>query len=194
MLRIGRHLKRVTESENDMVAWLEYVMKNEEARREEKMNEEEKANGGEEQKVERRDEQEIVGDIIHAMKCLIMYIRLEVRVLQRQEDEKAKQLERRRRAKWLVCAAIVRAYKEQKQNTMLQERAQQREGRVCSRTRNVGRVTPMGGVVYDETTRRGKRLPAHLVCKQRSNRWPLRDKCGPTLVRTLFHVWNVDGM
>ena len=174
------------------MAWLEYVQRTKAAQEKVRMERKEADEEGDSKGDKGRAEGGIVQGIVHAMKCLVVYIRLEIRVLQRRQEEEAKRLERKRRARWLLCAAIVREYKERKQRAILEERARQRDGRVCSRTRNVGRITPMKGVVYDETTRRGTRLPAHLMCTRKNNRWPLRDKCGPTLVRTLFHVWNID--
>ena len=80
-------------------------------------------------------------------------------------------------------------YKQAKQNEMLHKRAVTREGLVCAHTRNVGRLKPKGGVTYDETKRYRKRIEKTEVYK--TNRWPRRDKCGPTLVVLLYQTWDI---
>ena len=100
----------------------------------------------------------------------------------RREDEK-------QRARWRICAMLVRIHKGDKQRGMLEERRRMRVGLVCANTRDVGRVTARGGVVYDETRRNAPRIQVH--DKYKVKRWPRRDKCGPTLVDLLHHMWDV---
>ena len=91
--------------------------------------------------------------------------------------------------RWRICAALVREYKQQKQQQVLDTRRRTREGLVCANTRNVGRLVPKGGITYDET----RRHKAHIQVEDRYalRRWPRRDKCGPTLVNVLHHLWGI---
>ena len=125
----------------------------------------------------------------HVMRCLLVYTRLVTRPMERKRGEEARELRRRRHAKWLVCAALVRIYKQQRQEAELRCRAAGRVGLVCASTRNVGRLGPKGGVTYDET----RRHKAHIKETEvyRTHRWPRRDKCGQTLVGILHHMWDV---
>ena len=123
------------------------------------------------------------------MRCRVVYIRLIAKPEEAVRGDKSKREEQRRRALWRVCAVLVRIYKQDKQQRILDERAKQREGKVCAHTRNVDRLTPKGGVTYDETRRRGERIKQDEVYK--TNRWPRRDKHGPTLVRMLQHAWGI---
>ena len=84
---------------------------------------------------------------------------------------------------------LVRIYKEEKQRGVLEERRRMRAGLVCANTRDVGRVTARGGVVYDETRRNAPRIQVY--DKYKVKRWPRRDKCGPTLVVTLHYLWGI---
>ena len=125
----------------------------------------------------------------HAMRCMIMYTRLVTRPRVAAKAVVMNEEKCRRHAKWLVCAVLVRIYKQNKQEAMLDSRVRQREGLVCASTRNVRRLAPKGGVTYDET----RRHRAHIkdVDMYRTHRWPRRDKCGPTLVDLLHHMWDV---
>ena len=76
----------------------------------------------------------------HVMRCLLVYTRLVTRPMERKRGEEARELRRRRHAKWLVCAALVRIYKQQRQEAELRCRAAGRVGLVCASTRNVGTV------------------------------------------------------
>ena len=125
----------------------------------------------------------------HAMRCLIVYVREVTRPTEKRGRERRAEAERKRHAKWMVCAVLVRIYKQQKQKEVLQQRAESRVGLVCASTRNVGRLGPKGGIKYDET----KRHKAHIKDTEvyRAHRWPRRDKCGAALVDMLHHVWDV---
>ena len=137
-------------------------------------------------------EREVTDRIVHAMRCVIQYNRWVYRRRQQQLEEEAKRVKKKAWHKWFVCGAIVRRYKEMKQSDLLEARAAQRQGLVCATTRNVGRLGPKKGVVYDETDRRGTRLKETEICKACTvQRWPHRDKCGPTLAQILYRVWEV---
>ena len=137
-------------------------------------------------------EREITDRIIHAIRCVVTYDRWVLQQRRQQLEAAAKQAARRTWCKWFVCGAIVRRHKEMRQEDMLAARAAQRRDLICSRTRNVGRLAPKGGVVYDETDRRESRLKETELCKACTvQRWPHRDKCGPTLARILHQVWEV---
>ena len=86
--------------------------------------------------------------IAHAMRCVVTYTRLVTRPIEHKK-------ERRERARWEICAMLVRIYKNEVQGNTLRERAKRRGEKVCAHTRNVGRLAPKGGVTYDETKRRG---------------------------------------
>ena len=137
-------------------------------------------------------EREITGRIIHAMQCVMQYHRWVQQPRRQALEREAKRAARRAWCRWFVCGTIVRRHKEMKQEKTLEARAAQRRGLICSRTRNVGRLGPKGGVVYDETDRRGSRLKETEICKACTvQRWPHRDKCGPTLAQILHRVWEV---
>lgn len=127
--------------------------------------------------------------ILHAMKCMITYVRMVVRPALRVKELEVREEARLRHAKWRICALLVREYKQRKQTQMLEDRSKAREGLVCAHTRNVGRLAPKGGVVYDETRRNKARIQVGDMYTLR--RWPRRDKCGPTLVNVLHHLWGI---
>ena len=56
---------------------------------------------------------------------------------------------------------------------------------MCKYEECLGRLKPKGGVKYDETKRYRKRIEETETYK--TNRWPRRDKCGPTLVGLLYN-------
>ena len=136
-----------------------------------------------------KEERARVERLLHNMRCLAVYIRLIAKPEEEVRKDKDKKDGLRRKALWRICATLVRIYKQDKQQRILDERAKQREGKVCACTRNVDRLTPKGGVTYDETQRRGERIKQDEVYKV--NRWPQRDKHGPTLVWILHHVWGI---
>ena len=127
--------------------------------------------------------------IVHAMRTLGMYIRVVVRPNVKAAEEQQKQHKRRQHARWLICAKLVCIYKDMQQHMLLQDRAQARIGLVCANTRNVNRLTPKGGVTYDETRRNKPRIKVDDLYT--THRWPRRDKCGPTLARLLQHAWGI---
>ena len=128
--------------------------------------------------------------VTHAVRCLVQYVRL---VERPRNLELARAREGREAQRWKVRQRWARAlshYKNEIQGRMLAERLEMRGGLVCASTRNVRRLAPKGGVTYDETTRRTKaRIRDDAMYK--TNRWPLRDKCGPTLVGILHHAWGI---
>ena len=130
-----------------------------------------------------RGDEHLTHRITHAMRCVFTYTRLITRPI---ESKK----ERRARARWEICAMLVRIYKDGKQRDMLRERAERRGERVCARTRNVGRLAPKGGVTYDETKRRGAYTKEDEMIRG-LHRWPYRDKCGPAMVALLHHTWDI---
>ena len=99
------------------------------------------------------------------------------------------QARRVREAKWRICALLVREYKNNKQRDMLDKRKELRGDRVCSRTINVGRLTPKGGVVYREGRVNTARIKDTEMYK--THRWPRRDKTGPTLAGILHDLWEI---
>lgn len=76
----------------------------------------------------------------------------------------------RKRARWRICAYLVATYRQSLQENILRERADHRVGLVCACTRNVGRIRPRQGVVYDETQRRPHRIKDEE--RYRVHRWP----------------------
>ena len=134
-------------------------------------------------------EGELVARMVHAMTCLMVYIRHVHRPVQRRRECERREVARRRHGLWLICSTLVRIYKQDKQIETLRARAQAREGLVCAHTRNVGRLAPQGGVKYDETRRYRERIAESALYK--THRWPRRDKCGPTLVGLLYHMWGI---
>ena len=127
--------------------------------------------------------------IKHAIRCMQMYVRVSLRPQRREREARVRKQEEKRRARWRICAMLVRIHKGEKQRGMLDERRRVRAGLVCANTRDVGRVTARGGVVYDETRRNAPRIQVH--DKYKVKRWPRRDKCGPTLVVTLHYLWGI---
>ena len=129
--------------------------------------------------------------MVHSMRCLVVYVRAVLRYAQCEQRVDAARRERKRKALWDICAILVREYnyKQMKQEETLRERKAARMGRVCAHTRNVGRLGPKGGVVYDETRRNRPRIQEENVYTLK--RWPRRDKTGPTLARVLHYLWGV---
>ena len=127
--------------------------------------------------------------IIHAMYTLMVYVRIVVRPKHAQQAAQAMRLAKKKHAKWRVCAHLMRVYKDQKQSSLLEERANARRGLICANTRNVGRLAPKGGVTYDETRRNKPRIREDEM--YRTHRWPRRDKCGPTLAKLLHYIWGI---
>ena len=132
---------------------------------------------------------DVVRRIMHAMQCMQAYVKIVLRPQRREREERVRRADAKRRARWRICAMLVRIYKEDKQRGILEERQRRRVGLVCANTRDVGRVTARGGVVYDETRRYAPRIQVY--DKYKVKRWPRRDKCGPTLVVTLHYLWGI---
>ena len=112
-------------------------------------------------------------DSAHAISTIRMYTvwvtRPKARAL-----EARQQIERRtKHAKWLVCAHLMRIYKEDAQTETIQQRLRERKGLICANTRNVTRIMPRGGVTYDETKRHKHRIKDDEMYKMK--RWPRRD-------------------
>ena len=131
----------------------------------------------------------VVGRVKHSMRCLIVYCRWVHREEVKARKRKAEVARQKRHAWWPVLACAMRLYKQDKQQKLLEDRLVQRRGLVCASTRNVGRLGPKGGVRYDETRRNKPRIKETEM--YRTHRWPRRDKCGPTLVGMLYHVWDI---
>ena len=127
--------------------------------------------------------------LVHAMRCLVVYVRVVVKRMQREHARQQECTERRRRALWRICALLVREYRQRQQDYLLHSRKERRSGLVCAHTRNVGRLGPMKGVKYDETRRNRPSVKVGDVYKLK--RWPRRDKDGPTLVGTLHYLWGI---
>ena len=87
--------------------------------------------------------------IIHAIATLHAYIRLVSKPADERKTKERQQQQKRQRAKWVIYAYLVRTYKNDKQQQMLEDRAMLRNGLICAHTRNVGRLTPKGDVSYD---------------------------------------------
>ena len=132
--------------------------------------------------------EEITSRIKHAIITLGMYVRIVVRPQERRKTQELEEMQRKQKAKWNICAYLVNTYKNSVQQRILEERAEERRGLVCANTRNVGRLTPKGGVTYDETKRHKHRIKDDEY--YRTHRWPRRDKCGPTLARLLHYAWG----
>ena len=131
----------------------------------------------------------LVPRVVHGMRCMVVYVRTVLRYTQREQRVEAARRERRRKALWDICAMLVREYKQRKQEDTLEARKAARLGRVCAHTRNVGRLGPKGGVVYDETRRNRPRV--QVGDRYTLKRWPRRDKHGPTLARILHYLWGI---
>ena len=132
---------------------------------------------------------ELMTRLTHAMRCMVVYVQVVMRHTIREQRREAERKEKKRKALWNICAALVREYKQGKQVQALKDRRKQRLGRVCANTRNIGRLGPKGGVRYDETRRNRQRIQVEDVYTLK--RWPRRDKDGPTLVRTLHYLWGI---
>ena len=122
----------------------------------------------------------------HAMRCLIQYVRM---VYRPSRVAKHTQEVRTRKAKWNICAYLVRTHKQAQHEKTLAERVTLRAGKICAHTRNVQRLTPKGITSYDETRRHRPHIKQHETYK--TNRWPRRDKIGPTLVHLLHKIWEI---
>ena len=127
--------------------------------------------------------------LVHAMRCLAVYVRVVVKRMQREHEHNEECKERKRKALWNICALLVREYKQRIQDNLLNTRKETRCGLVCAHTRNVGRLGPMKGVRYDETRRNRPSIKVGDVYKLK--RWPRRDKDGPTMVRMLHYLWGI---
>ena len=127
--------------------------------------------------------------VTHAIRCLVVYARVVIRPARRAHEKKVAEVTRRRKALWKICALLVREYKQSRQEDILRTRKRGREGLVCGNTRNVGRLGPKGGVMYDETRRYRQRIGTTEEYKLK--RWPRRDKGGPTLVGALHYIWGI---
>ena len=132
---------------------------------------------------------DLVPRMKHAIRCMCTYVQVILRPQQKEREAREERERSKRRARWNICAMLVRIYREEKQQEMLEERRKAREGLVCANTRDAGRVTARGGVRYDETRRYAPRVQVHDT--YRVKRWPRRDKCGPTLVVTLHYLWGI---
>ena len=82
------------------------------------------------------------------MKCLEIYVKRISKPRQLAAAEVVALNARRKKAKWRICAYLVRLYKQDKQTAILTDRATHRAGLVSASTRNVGRLAPKKGVVY----------------------------------------------
>jgi len=102
---------------------------------------------------------EPVPRILHAMKCLELYVKRITKPRQRADAERRESSERKRKARWRIYAYLVRLYKQSKQTALLHDRATHREGLVSASTRNVGRLAPKKGVVYNHTKQYKPRIP-----------------------------------
>ena len=131
----------------------------------------------------------VVGRLIHGIKCMLVYNRMIHRPEREARRRTLEAARRRRHAWWPVLACAMRLYKQEKQQSMLAHRLEQRQGLVCASTRNVGRLGPKGGIAYCDTRRNKVRIKDTEV--YRTHRWPRRDKCGPTLVSLLYYVWDI---
>ena len=127
--------------------------------------------------------------LVHAMRCLVVYVRVVVKRAKREHACDEERKERKRKALWNICALLVREYEQRRQDYILHTRKEARRGLVCAHTRNVGRLGPMKGVTHDETRRNRPRIQVVDVYKLK--RWPRRDKDGPTMVRTLHYLWGI---
>ena len=127
--------------------------------------------------------------IVHAMISMVVYVRIVARPERRVSAEEEAKRKAVRKARWAICALLVREYKQMQQEQLLKDRQHTRIGRICENTRNVGRLAPKGGVQYDETRRNRPRIKDTDVYALR--RWPRRDKCGPTLATALHFLWDI---
>ena len=127
--------------------------------------------------------------VTHAILTLGTYVRLVVRPQERRKKQELEKVKRKQNARWKICAYLVQTYKNSVQQRTLEERADARKGLVCANTRNVGRLTPKGGVAYDENKRHTRRIKDDEY--YRTHRWPRRDKCGPALAGLLHHLWGI---
>ena len=75
--------------------------------------------------------------VIHAMKCLIAYVKCVLRPA-RMERERVQRVEKQRKhALWLKWSNVWTKYKQRQQSEMLRLRVESRAGLVCEQTRNV---------------------------------------------------------
>ena len=125
----------------------------------------------------------------HDMSCLERYVRWIVSPSLRARKAQLLAAEIKKRARWRICAYLVATYRQSLHEDLLAARASSRHGLVCAHTRNAQRLRPKRGVNYDEKDRRPNRiLPTETY---RTHRWPLRDKCGPTLAIILYYLWGI---
>ena len=133
---------------------------------------------------------QLVKRIVHAVHAMRMYTVYVTRPAASVLHAKREAEKRKKHARWLICARLVCIYKGDTQKETIQRRLREREGLVCAHTRDIGRVTPRGGVTYDETKRRGNRIKDDEMYGM-MKRWPRRDKCGPTMIGILHHAWGI---
>ena len=125
----------------------------------------------------------------HDMSCLERYVRWIVSPSLRARKAQLLAAAIKKRAMWRICAYLVATYRQSLHEDLLAARASSRHGLVCAHTRNAQRLRPKRGVNYDEKDRRPNRiLPTETY---RTHRWPLRDKCGPTLAAILYYLWGI---
>ena len=102
--------------------------------------------------------QALVARVHHAMKCLVVHVRMVQRVEEAAKRERATREGEEKRRKRMRWTNLMRAFREEKQQETLERRLQQRGERVCASTRNVGRLKPKGDITYDETKRHTRRI------------------------------------
>ena len=124
--------------------------------------------------------------IKHAIRCLQLYIHTVTRPAVKSREREAEGRHRIQEARRRLFKRAYSIYKNEKQLRTLAERAEQRKGLVCAHTRQAPKITR---IRYDETARRGERIAERELYNMR--RWARRDKCGPTLVDKLYHVWGI---
>ena len=72
--------------------------------------------------------------ILHGMKCMECYMRWIVKPQQRELKEHILSEQRKKRARWRICAILTAIHKQSIQETTLKNRASQREGLVYMRS------------------------------------------------------------
>jgi len=77
-----------------------------------------------------QESREIVPRVLHAMKCLEIYVKRISKPRRRAAAEVIALNARRKKAKWRICAYLVRLYKQDKQTAILADRAIHRAGLV----------------------------------------------------------------
>ena len=115
-----------------------------------------------------------------------MYIHTVARPAVKNREREAEGRHRIQEARQRLFKRAYSIYKNEIQLRTLAERAEQRKGLVCANTRQAPKITR---IRYDETARRGGRIAEQELYNMR--RWARRDKCGPTLVDKLYHVWGI---